>query len=259
MKKVLAMVLSLVLAMALCTAFAESETPTIDAIQAAGKLVMMTNATFPPFEYLGDDGEPAGVDIDLAQKIADKLGVELEVIDMDFDLLIEALKNGKGDLIAAGMTRTDERAEEIDFSVIYISMGLKAVVPVGTDIVTFDDMADKSIAVQLGTTADIFVEENYPDATPLQFKSAVEAGNAVANGQADCAIIDLLPAEYMVSQNPDAIALMDGLVSAEDTAMGVAKGHEDLLAVVDEVLTECIETGYVDEVFDYHMTSFSLD
>ena len=96
MKKVFAMILSLVLALSLCTcAFAESETPTIDAIKEAGKLVMMTNATFPPFEYLGDDGQPAGVDIDLAQKIADEIGLELEVIDMDFDLLIEALMNGR--------------------------------------------------------------------------------------------------------------------------------------------------------------------
>ena len=260
MKKVFAMILSLVLVLSLCTcAFAESETPTIDKIKEAGKLVMMTNATFPPFEYLGDDGQPAGVDIDLAQKIADEIGVELEVIDMDFDLLIEALMNGKGDLVAAGMTRTDERAESIDFSVIYISMGLKVIVPVDTDIASFDDLADKTIAVQLGTTADIFVEENFPDAEPLAFKSAVEAGNAVANGQADAAIIDLLPAEYIVSQNNEAIKLMDGLISEEETAMGVAKGHEDFLAVVNAVLTEAIESGYMDEIFDQHMQSFTLD
>ena len=260
MKKVFAMILSLVLALSLCTcAFAESETPTIDKIKEAGKLVMMTNATFPPFEYLGDDGQPAGVDIDLAQKIADEIGVELEVIDMDFDLLIEALMNGKGDLVAAGMTRTDERAESIDFSIIYISMGLKVVVPVETDIATFDDLADKTIAVQLGTTADIFVEENFPNASPLAFKSAVEAGNAVANGQADAAIIDLLPAQYMVSQNSEAIALMDGLISEEETAMGVAKGHEDLLEVVNKVLQEALDSGYMDEIFAQHMESFSLE
>lgn len=260
MKKYLSILLTLVLSLGLFTcAFAEtSETPTIDAIKEAGKLVMMTNATFPPFEYLGDDGQPAGVDIDLAQKIADEIGVELEVIDMDFDLLVEALKNGKGDLVAAGMTRTEERAKSIDFSIIYISMGLKVVVPVGTDITSFDMLEGKNIAVQLGTTADIFVTDNIKDAEVLAFKSAVEAGNAVANGQADAAVIDLLPAEYMVSQKSDKMALMDGLISEEQTAMGIAQGKEDLLAVVDKVLQEQMDSGFVDESFDTHMASFSL-
>ena len=260
MKKVFALVLSLMLAVSMMSAaLAESETPTIDKIKEAGKLVMMTNATFPPFEYLGDDGQPAGVDIDLSNKIAEALGVELEIIDMDFDLLIEALKSGKGDLVAAGMTRTDERAKSIDFSMIYISMGLKVMVPIGTDIETFDDLEGKTIAVQLGTTADIFVEENIPTAEPLAFKSAVEAGNAVANGQADAAIIDLLPAEYMASQNTDKVYLMEGLISEEETAMGVAKGQEDFLAVVNEVLADAVESGYLQEIFDQHMASFSLE
>ena len=96
----------------------------MEEIQEKGVLTMMTATGFPPFESLGEDGKPAGVDIDLAQLVADELGVELEVLDMDFNLLIESLKSGKGQLIAAGMTATPERAEQIDFSITYTLNGL---------------------------------------------------------------------------------------------------------------------------------------
>ena len=119
----------------------------------------MTASGFPPFEYLGEDGKPAGVDIDLAQLVADELGVELEVLDMDFNLLIESLKSGKGQLIAAGMTATPERAEQIDFSITYTLNGLILLVPKGSDIKTADDLAGKNIAVQESTTAHIYAQE----------------------------------------------------------------------------------------------------
>lgn len=235
-----------------------SATPTVDAIKSKGKLTVMTNASFPPFEYIDAQGNVVGVDMELAQKVADRLGVELEIIDMNFDLLIDALKNGKGDLVAAGMTARPDRAEQIDFSIIYISMGLKVIVPVGTDIKTFDDLDGKKIAVQEATTADIYVQENYKKATPLQFKSAIDAANAVKSGNADCAVIDMLPAEYMTANSPE-IELMDELLSAEDTAMGVAKGHEDLLAVVNEVLTASMNDGSLQASFDKHMENFVLE
>ena len=123
-------------------------TSVVEEIQEKGVLTMMTATGFPPFEYLGEDGKPAGVDIDLAQLVADELGVELEVLDMDFNLLIESLKSGKGQLIAAGMTATPERAEQIDFSITYTLNGLILLVPKGSDIKTADDLAGKNIAVQ---------------------------------------------------------------------------------------------------------------
>ena len=236
----------------------DSETPTLDAIKERGKLIVLTNASFPPFEYIDADGKAVGVDMDSVQYMADKLGVELEIVDMDFDLLIDSLKNGKGDIVAAGMTARPDRAEIIDFSLIYISMGLKVIVPTGTDIKTFDDLDGKRIAVQEATTADIYAQENYKNAEILAFKSAIDAGNAVKSGNADCAIIDLLPAEYMTA-NSDEIELMADLLSAEDTAMGVAKGQEDLLAFVNECLTELMDSGKLDESFDSHMVNFSLE
>lgn len=265
-KKALAIVLTLIIAFSAvacgsskqAAASSSSATPTIDAIKAKGKLVVMTNASFPPFEYIDAEGKVAGVDIDSAQKIADKLGVELEMVDMDFDLLIDALKNGKGDLVAAGMTATAARAEIIDFSVIYISMGLKVIVPVGTDIKDFDGLDGKKIAVQEATTAHIYAQEHYKNAELLPFKSAIDAGNAVKSGNADCAIIDMLPAEYMTANSPE-IELMEGLLSEEETAMGVAKGQEDFLAVVNEVLEGIMADGSLQASFDKHMQNFSLE
>lgn len=233
-------------------------TPTIDAIKEKGKLVVMTNAGFPPFEYISADGKVVGVDMDLAKMVADAIGVDLEIVDMDFALLIDSLKGGKGDLVAAGMTATAARAEIIDFSTIYISMGLKVVVPVGTDIQSFDDLADKKIALQEATTADIYAQENYPNAQILSFANAIDAVNAVKSGNADCAIIDMLPAEYMTS-NSDAIELMEGLLSEEQTAMGVAKGKEDFLAVVNQVLEAAMADGSLQASFDSHMENFSLE
>ena len=208
---------------------------------------------------MNSEGKITGVDMDLAQKVADKIGVELEIVDMNFDLLIDALKNGKGDLVASGMTARPDRAEIIDFSTIYISMGLKVIIPVGSEIKTFDDLDGKKIAVQEATTADIYAQENYKNAQLLEFKSAVDASNAVKSGNADCAIVDMLPAEYLTTQSPDAIQLMPDLLSAEDTAMGVAKGHEDFLAVVNEVLETAMKDGFLDDSFNKHMENFSLE
>ncbi|MDD6188638.1 MAG: ABC transporter substrate-binding protein [Clostridiales bacterium] len=261
-KKIIALLLAvlMIVGMTACAAkkTTNSDTPTLDAIKERGKLVVLTNASFPPFEYIDGEGNVVGVDIDSVQKMADKLGVKLEIVDMDFDLLIDALKNGKGDIVAAGMTARPDRAEIIDFSKIYISMGLKVIVSADTDIKTFDDLDGKRIAVQEATTADIYAQENYKNAEILAFKSAIDAGNAVKSGNADCAIIDLLPAEYMTA-NSDEIDLMEGLLSAEDTAMGVAKGHEDLLQFVNDCLTEIMESGSLDASFDSHMVNFSLE
>jgi ABC-type amino acid transport substrate-binding protein len=259
MKKLFAFALCLMLALSLTVAgLAESATPTIDAIKAKGKLIMMTNATFPPFEYIKDT-KVAGIDADLSQMIADKLGVELEIMDMDFGLLIEALKGGKGDIVAAGMTRTDERAEQIDFSIIYVKNGLKVIVPAGSSIKTIADLEGKKIAVQESTTGDIWATDNIKGASLQQYKSAVEAGNAVANGKADASIMDKLPAESMVKNSGGKLMLLDEMAAEEDTAMGIAKGKEDLVALVNEVLQEAIDSGALQASIDKHMVEGAGD
>lgn len=227
-------------------------TSVVEEIQEKGVLTMMTATGFPPFEYLGEDGKPAGVDIDLAQLVADELGVELEVLDMDFNLLIESLKSGKGQLIAAGMTATPERAEQIDFSITYTLNGLILLVPKGSDIKTADDLAGKNIAVQESTTAHIYAQEEL-GIEPLAFKNANECATAVMGGKADAAILDKVPAQTLAMANPDALETVEQLLTEEEMAMGVAKGNEDLLEVVNSVLQKAMDDGTVESLTDKHL------
>lgn len=227
-------------------------TSVVEEIQEKGVLTMMTATGFPPFEYLGEDGKPAGVDIDLAQLVADELGVELEVLDMDFNLLIESLKSGKGQLIAAGMTATPERAEQIDFSITYTLNGLILLVPKGSDIKTADDLAGKNIAVQESTTAHIYAQEEL-GIEPLAFKNANEYATAVMGGKADAAILDKVPAQTLAMANPDALETVEQLLTEEEMAMGVAKGNEDLLEVVNSVLQKAMDDGTVESLTDKHL------
>lgn len=258
-KKILIVLLCLLMVGSLASLSACSKKgTTIKEIQKAGKLVLLTSSGFPPFEYV-EGTDVVGVDVELAQLVADKLGVELEVIDMDFNLLIEALKSGKGDLIAAGMTATDERAEEIDFSIVYIEMGLKVIVPIDSALTSFDQLDGKKIAVQASTTADIYAQNNYKNAQLLQFTKPIDAVNAVMSGNADAAIIDLLPAQAFVNENPTKIKLMDGLLSEEKTAMGVQKNSDEFLALVNEVLQEALDDGTFDAIYQEHMNKYVVE
>ncbi|WP_102050088.1 ABC transporter substrate-binding protein [Pygmaiobacter massiliensis] len=230
-----------------------SETPTLDAIKQKGKIVMLTSTGFPPYEYLGDDGKPAGVDIDLAQLVADDLGVELEVIDMNFDLLIDALKSGKGDFIAAGMTANEERATHIDFSQSYTANGLLMVVAAGNDTIkTAADLAGKTIAVQSGTTADLYANDEVKGAKVLTFKTPIEAGTAVAGGKADVAIIDNLPAKSIAESSNGKLQVIEGFITEEPMAMGIAKNQEDLVEEIDKVLAAAVKDGTVEALTDKH-------
>lgn len=230
-----------------------SETPTLDAIKQKGKIVMLTSTGFPPYEYLGDDGKPAGVDIDLAQLVADDLGVELEVIDMNFDLLIDALKSGKGDFIAAGMTANEERATHIDFSQSYTANGLLMVVAAGNDTIkTAADLAGKTIAVQSGTTADLYANDEVEGAKVLTFKTPIEAGTAVAGGKADVAIIDNLPAKSIAESSNGKLQVIEGFITEEPMAMGIAKNQEDLVEEIDKVLAAAVKDGTVEALTDKH-------
>lgn len=223
----------------------------IQAIQDAGELVMLTNATFPPFEYVKNN-EFSGVDVELAQLIADELGVPLRVVDMDFDLLTEALNGGKGDIVAAGMSITEERQLEVDFSTPYVDARLAIVVPVGSDITSPDQLAGQTIAVQEATTSDMYVSDNV-DATVLQFKDAVEAGSAVINGKATCAVIDELTAQNIVDSNPEELMLLDDILAQEQYAMAVAKGDEEFLALVNKVLEQAVADDVVNQLIAKHM------
>lgn len=229
-----------------------------DKIKEAGELVLLTNAQFPPYEYLGDDNQPTGVDIEIAQKIADELGVKLTVVDMDFDGLVPALNGGKGDFIAAGYTITEERQQSVDFSDEYATSNQMVIVTKDDPKVagaTVEDLAGKTIGVQLGTTGDLFVSDEVEGATVKQYKSAIEAGMDLANGKLDAVVVDKLPAQSIVANN-DSLTVYDDVLTTEQYAMAVRKGEsDDLLEVINKVLADM--KGDIQDLTQKHFDQYS--
>ncbi len=221
-------------------ASATGETPTLDAIKEKGVFTLMTATGFPPFEYLGADGQPAGVDIDVGQMIADELGVEYEVLDMDFNLLVEALKSGKGDMIGAAMTVTAERAEQVDFTDTYATAGQVLLLPADSEITDVEQLksGEYTVTVQATTTGDIYAQEELGLTDLLQFKNAVECASALASGKADAAVLDNVAAASLVKTYDGQLKMLEEMVTQEDYALAVAKGHEDLVELANKVIAE---------------------
>ena len=229
------------------------ETPNIDRIKAAGKIVMCTNLAFPPFEYVGADGKAAGVDIEISQAIADDLGVQLEVVDMNFDLLIDSVKAGKADFSAAGMTIKPERLEQIDFSDEYVKSAQYIIIKKDNGV-TADKLDGLTIAVQESTTGDFYATDEIKAKEVLRFKSGIEAGAALSAGKCDAVIIDKLPAESIAANSNGALEVLPDSLTEESYAIAVKKDSPDLLAEINKVLKKLVEEGKVDELVTKHMT-----
>lgn len=248
--KAIALTLSVLMLCALFAGCAKKESA-VDRIKSAGKIVMLTNAAFPPFEYLGSDNKPAGVDVELAQAIADELGVTLEVIDMDFDGIVPAIQSGQGDIGVAGMTNTEERRQSVDFSIDYVSTTQMIIVPEGSDIQSPDDLVGKTIGVQLGTTGDLFASD-IEGANMQRFKTGPDAGLALSNGQIDAIVIDAMPADQIAKANAGLVVLEEPLTE-EQYAIAISKDNADLKEVVDKVLQKLLDDGTVDQLIEKHM------
>lgn len=266
MKKLIAVVLCVMMTAVVLTGCSNKQS--VDAIKKAGKISIATNAEFPPYEYRAN-GEVVGVDIDIAKAIADELGVELEIQDVDFDTVITSVKSGKASMVIAGLTVTPERAEEIDFSVSYATSTQYIIVKDNTSVNTVADLAGMKIGVQLGTTGDMVVSDEikgyYDDdgkktsdgalentgATVEQYANASLAAAALAAGKIDAVVVDKLPAELIVANYSGMKTVKflyaDGSDTAESYAIGVAKGNDSLLEVINKVLTDLKNDGKIDE------------
>jgi len=260
MKKLTA-IICLALCAMLCLsgiAFAESATPNIDKIKADGKIIMLTNAAFPPFEYLGDElnedgtAKVVGVDADIAAEIAADLGVELEIVDMDFDGIILAVQSGKGDFGAAGMTVKPEREEMVNFSIKYVKSSQYILVKADSDIKCAADLEGKTIGVQLGTTGDFFATDEIPGSTVMPYKDAVTASLDLANGRVDAVITDELPAKAIAASN-EALKLIEEVLTEEEYAIAVAKEKTDLLEAINKTITRLQEEGKIEVFINTHM------
>lgn len=230
---------------------AAAEGNSLEAIKAKGKIVMLTNATFPPFEYVGGEGEVAGVDADVAKEIAKDLGVELEILDMNFDLLIQSVQVGKGDFAAAGMTVTPERQEQVDFSKEYVKSSQYLIVQKDSEI-TKDTLDGTTIAVQESTTGDFYASDEVEAKEVLRFKNATETGAALSSGKCDAVILDKLPAEAVVANSNGKLELIAEPLTEESYALAVAKGNTELLDAINETLQRMMDEGKIDELVTEH-------
>ena len=215
------------------------------------KLTMATNAEFPPYEYVEGD-KIVGIDAEIAALIADKLGMELEIVDVAFDSIIPGVQSGKYDMGMAGLTVNDERLEKVNFSTSYAT-GIQAViVKEGSDIKSIDDLSGKKIGVQTSTTGDIYATGDYGEDAITRYDNGAVAVQALLAGKVDCVIIDNEPAKSYVAAN-DGLKVLDTEYTVEDYAICFAKENTELQEKVNGALEELIKDGSVKEVIEKYI------
>ena len=231
------------------TSAAAAELTTVE----AGKLTMATNATFPPYEMTTDAGTIEGIDVDTAQAVAEKLGLELQIDDMDFDAALLSVQQGKADIAMAGITVTDERMAVMSFSDSYATGIQSVIVPEGSDIASVDDLAGKKIGTQRGTTGYRYCSDAFGEDAGVAYDNGLTAVQALNNGQVDAVVIDNAPAKEYVAANPG-LAILDTSYAEEDYAIGMAKGSS-LEAAVNAALEELKADGTLQAIVDKYITA----
>ena len=257
MKKYIALFLASIMMLGLlagCGAKSDNELGLVE----DGKLIMSTNAAFPPYEMTTDDGGFEGIDVEIAGAIAKKLGLELVVDDMDFDSALLAVQQGKSDIVMAGVSVTDERKLVMEFSDSYATGIQVVIVKEGSDV-TMDNLGEKMIGCQRGTTGYIYASDTpenggYGEDHVTAFDNGASAVQALVNGQVDCVIIDSAPAAEYVKANAG-LTLLEGNWVEEEYAIGMNKNNAALKDAVNNALKELIEDGTVQQIIDKYITA----
>ena len=231
----------------------ETETAELSTVEP-GKLIMSTNAAFPPYEMTTDSGEFEGIDIETAQAIADKLGLELQIDDMDFDAALLAVQQGKADMVMAGVTVTDERQNVMDFTDSYATGIQSIIVKEDSDIASVDDLAGKKIGTQRGTTGYLYCSDDFGDENVVAYDNGLTAVQMLNNGQVDCVVIDNAPAKEFIAANPG-LKLLDTAYVEESYAIGVGKGNTELKDAINTALEELKADGTLQTIVDKYITA----
>ena len=260
MKKIIALVLASILMLGLlagCSAADKGSDNGLDVV-ASGKLTMSTNAAFPPYEMTTDNGGFEGIDVEIAGEIAKKLGLELEILDMDFDSALLAVQQGKSDIVMAGVSVTDDRKLVMDFSTSYAKGVQVVIVKEGSDV-TMDNLGEKMIGCQRGTTGYIYASDTpenggYGEDHVTAFDNGASAVQALMNGQVDCVIIDSAPAQEYVKANPG-LTTLEGSWVEEEYAIGMDKGNTALVEAVNKALAELTADGTVQKIIDKYINA----
>ncbi len=266
MKRFLSLILAVMLVVccfAGCDTIGDSETTANETQDAEpeyntvtkGKLTMATNAAFAPYEYKEGDTFK-GIDVEIAEAIAAKLGLTLEIKDMNFDTLLVAVNEKKADIVLAGLTVTEDRKEEVDFSISYASGVQSVIVTEDSEIETVDDLfaegADYIAGVQLGTTGDAYATGDLGDERVYQYVNGNEAVLSLLKGEIQCVIIDNEPAKKYVEAN-EGLKILETSYVEEDYAAAFAKGNEELREAVDAAIEELIADGTVDAIINKYI------
>lgn len=235
-------------------ATAASELKTVE----AGKLIMSTNAAFPPYEMVADDGSFEGIDVEVAGAIAGKLGLELVVDDMDFDAALLAVQQNKSDIVMAGVTVTEDRQLVMNFSDSYATGVQVVIVKDGSDV-TMDNLGEKMIGTQRGTTGYIYASDTpenggYGEDHVLAYDNGATAVQALMNDQIDAVIIDEAPAKEFVAAN-EGLTILPGNWVEEQYCAAVDEGNTALQNAINTALNELMDDGTVDEIIAKYISA----
>ena len=256
MKKILSLLLVMALAMTMFTACGSEEKSEESGKKA--QLKMATNAEFPPYEYR-EGQDIVGIDVEMAQAVADKLDMELVVEDMEFDSIVPAVVSGKQDIGVAGMTVTEDRLKSVDFTDSYAQAVQVIIVKEDSKIKSVDDLfvegAGIKAGVQLGTTGDIFVTDDFKankSGTVEEYNKGADAVQALVSGKIDCVVIDNEPAKKFVEAN-EGLKILDTEYVTEEYAIAVSKDNAELKDKINTALKELKEDGTLQKIVDKYI------
>ncbi len=257
MKKVFAIALTVLMVVSLFAGCGSKGGNNLNTVEK-GKLIMSTNASFPPYEMTTDNGGFEGIDVEIAGAIAEKLGLELVVDDMDFDAALLAVQQGKSDIVMAGVSVTDDRLLVMNFSDSYATGIQSVIIKEGSDV-TMDNLGEKMIGCQRGTTGYIYASDTpdnggYGEDHVTAYDNGASAVQALLNGQVDCVIIDNAPAAEYVAANAG-LTLLPGAWVEESYAIGMNKNNTELLEAVNKALAELTADGTVQSIIDKYIAA----
>ncbi len=243
MKKLFALILVLAIAL-IPAALADAKARTLDEITASGKLTIGVFSDKKPFGYVDETGEYQGYDVYFARRLAEDLGVELELVSVDAPNRVEYLTSAKVDIILANFTVTPERSEVVDFALPYMKVALGVVSPDSALITSIDELRGKTLIVSKGTTAETWFTANEPDVSLLKFDTYTETFNALLDGRGDALSTDNTEVLAWAIENPGFTVGIESLGSLDTIAPAVQKGNDTVLQYVNDEIVKLAEEQF---------------